>query len=329
MLWSVDHPALYQLTVSLIENGKTIDHYSEAVGIRSIRLDADSGFFLNGANLKLKGVCIHDDAGALGVAVPEAVWRRRLITLKEVGCNSLRMSHNPHADYMYKLCDELGFLVLDEAFDEWETGKNKWIKGWNAGTPGKDGYHEYFKDWAAIDTRDMILRNYNHPSIIAWSIGNEIDYPNDPYSHEVLSTGNNPQIYGKGYLPDHPPASRLGELSKQLADVVRQYDTTRPVTAALAGVVMSNTTTYPENLDWVGYNYQEYRYAEDHAKYPSRIIYGSENGMALKAWNAVDSNQYISAQYLWTGIDYLGEAGRWPQRSNGAGLMDLAGFPKP
>jgi len=328
-LWSVDNPILYQLTVSLINNGKTTDTYTEQTGIRSIRIDADSGFFLNGENLKLKGVCIHDDAGALGVAVPEAVWRSRLQTLKEVGCNSIRMSHNPHADYVYRLCDEMGFLVLDEAFDEWEIGKNKWIKGWNVGTPGKDGYHEYFKEWANIDVRDMILRNYNHPSIIAWSIGNEIDYPNDPYTSEVLNTGNNPQIYGKGYLPDHPPASRLGVLSRQLVDVVKTYDTTRPVTAALAGVVMSNTTSYPDNLDWVGYNYQEYRYAADHKQYPKRIIYGSENGMQLKAWNAVDSNQYISAQYLWTGIDYLGEAGRWPQRSNGAGLIDLAGFRKP
>ena len=328
-LWSVDNPALYQLFVSIISNGKTIDTYSTQTGIRSIRIDADSGFFLNNRNLKLKGVCIHDDAGALGVAVPEAVWRRRLQTLKESGCNSIRMSHNPHADYMYKLCDEMGFLVLDEAFDEWETGKNKWIKGWNVGAPGKDGYHEYFKDWANTDLRDMILRNYNHPCIIAWSIGNEIDYPNDPYSSPVLDSGNNPQIYGKGYLPDHPSAQRLGELSKQLVQVVKKYDTTRPVTAALAGVVMSNTTSYPDNLDWVGYNYQEYRYAADHEKYPERIIYGSENGMQLKAWNAVDSNRYISAQYLWTGIDYLGEAGKWPQRSNSAGLIDLAGFPKP
>ena len=311
-LWSVDRPVLYQLTVSLTSNGKTLDTYTEQTGIRSIRIDADSGFFLNNQNLKLKGVCIHDEAGALGGAVPEAVWRSRLQTLKELGCNSIRMSHNPHADYMYKLCDEMGFLVLDEAFDEWETGKNKWIKGWNVGTPGKEGYHEYFKDWANIDLRDMILRSYNHPCIIAWSIGNEIDYPNDPYTSEVLSTGNNPQIYGKSYLPDHPPASRLGELSKQLVQVVKTYDTTRPVTAALAGVVMSNTTSYPGNLDWVGYNYQEYRYAEDHKTYPARIIYGSENGMQLKAWNAVDSNQFISAQYLWTGIDYMGEAGRWP-----------------
>lgn len=328
-LWSINNPALYKLSVSLSINNKTVDEYTENTGIRSIRIDAGSGFFLNDENIKLKGVCIHDDAGALGVAVPEAVWRSRLQLLKDAGCNSIRLSHNPHADYMYKLCDELGFLVLDEAFDEWETGKNKWIKGWNVGTPGKDGYSKYFKDWADIDVRDMILRSYNHPSVIAWSIGNEIDYPNDPYSSKVLDSGNNPQIYGRGYLPDHPAASRLGELSKQLVSVVKKYDTTRPVTAALAGVVMSNTTSYPDNLDWVGYNYQEYRYADDHAKYPQRKIYGSENGKQLSAWNAVDSNEFISAQYLWTGIDYLGEAGKWPQRSNGAGLIDLAGFAKP
>jgi hypothetical protein len=328
-LWSVKDPKLYKLTVSLRANGKITDEWNDQVGIRHIRFDANEGFFLNGQNLKLKGVCIHDDAGALGVAVPEEVWLRRLKLLKEVGCNSIRMSHNPHADYLYKLCDELGFLVIDEAFDEWEVGKNKWIKGWNVGTPGKDGYSQYFTEWSAADLRDMILRSFNRPSIIMWSIGNEIDYPNDPYSHEILNTGRNPQIYGKGYLPDHPPASRLGELSKQLVAAAKKYDTTRPITAALAGVVMSNTTTYPDNLDIVGYNYQEYRYEEDHKAYPNRIIYGSENGMQLNAWNAVDSNQYISAQYLWTGIDYLGEAGRWPERSNRAGLLDLAGFRKP
>ncbi len=328
-LWSVDDPLLYTLNVSVINNNKIIDTYRNEVGIRSIRIDADSGFFLNNKNIKLKGVCIHDDAGALGTAVPEAVWRTRLQTLKELGCNSIRMSHNPHADYMYKLCDEMGFLVLDEAFDEWMYGKNKWIKGRNVGKPGKDGYHKYFKEWADIDLRDMILRNFNHPSIIAWSIGNEIDYPNDPYSSPVLDSGNNPQIYGKGYLPDHPSAHDLGVLSKQLTTIVKLYDTMRPVTAALAGVVMSNTTSYPENLDWVGYNYQEYRYKEDHATYPQRKIYGSENGKQLGAWNAVDSDEFISAQYLWTGIDYLGEAGRWPQRSNSAGLIDLCGFPKP
>ncbi len=328
-LWSIEHPYLYQLQVQVLQNGKLVDQVNQQAGIRSIQFDKDKGFFLNDKSTKIKGVCIHDDAGALGVAVPEEVWVRRLKTLKEAGINALRLSHNPHADYLYKLADEMGFLVMDEAFDEWEIGKNKWVKGWNVGTPSKDGYHEYFKEWADRDLADMILRDRNHPSIIMWSIGNEIDYPNDPYSDKVLNTGTNPQIYGKGYLPDHPPASGLTVIAKQLVKVVKSIDQSRPVTAALAGVVMSNEVGYPEVLDIVGYNYQEYRYPEDHKKYPERVIYGSENSMRKQAWDAVDTNTYISAQFLWTGIDYMGEAGKWPQRSNGAGLLDLAGFKKP
>jgi hypothetical protein len=327
-LWSADHPNLYRLRTTLAVAGQPVDEVSEEVGVRSIRFDANQGFFLNGENMKLKGLCIHDDAGALGVAVPPEVWERRLKKLKEVGCNSLRMSHNPHADYLYQLCDRLGFLVMDEAFDEWEHGKNKWVAGWNVGTPAQFGPHEYFKEWGERDLRDMVLRNRNRPSIILWSIGNEIDYPNDPYSHEVLNTGRNPQIYGKGYLPDHPPASEMGPIAKRLVAAAKQADSSRPITAALAGVVMSNFTDYPAALDVVGYNYLEFRYPEDHQKYPNRVIYGSENGMARDAWAAVDTNAYVSAQYLWTGIDYLGEARRWPQRANGAGLLDMAGFPK-
>jgi beta-galactosidase len=327
-LWSTDDPQLYKLQTAILVAGKKVDEVTETVGFRSFKFDKDKGFFLNEKNLKLKGVCLHDDAGALGVAVPPEVWIRRLQKLKEAGCNSVRMSHNPHADYLYSLMDSMGFLVMDEAFDEWEMGKNKWIKGWNVGQPGKDGYHSDFKEWADKDVRDMVLRNINHPSIFMWSIGNEIDYPNDPYTHEVLSTGRNPQIYGRGFIAGFPAASRLGELAKQLVAVVKKYDTSRLVTSALAGVVMSNETSYPEELDIVGYNYQEYRYPDDHKKYSNRIIYGSENGHALSAWNAVADNDYISGQYLWTGIDYLGEARTWPSKANGAGLLDLAGFPK-
>lgn len=328
-LWNTEHPYLYTLVASLVKNGKVIDVEKQQAGIRSIRFDKDKGFFLNNISTKLKGVCIHDDAGALGVAVPKEVWVRRLQILKDAGVNALRLSHNPHADYLYDLCDKMGFLVMDEAFDEWEIGKNKWVSGWNVGTPSKDGYHEYFKEWADRDLRDMVLRDRNHPSIIFWSIGNEIDYPNDPYSNPILNTGRNPQIYGKGYLPDHPPASEITGIAKRLVSVVKSVDTTRPVTAALAGVIMSNEVGYPEALDVVGYNYQEYRYAEDHKKYPNRIMYGSENSMQAQAWAAVDTNEYISGQFLWTGIDYMGEAGKWPQRSSGAGLIDLAGFKKP
>lgn len=328
-LWSVEHPTLYHLKTSVTLDKKVVDVVTEQVGFRSFTFDKDKGFFLNGEQIKLKGVCVHDDAGALGSAVPAAVWERRLRILKAAGVNAIRMSHNPHQDYFYDLCDRLGFLVQDEAFDEWEIGKNKWIKGWNVGTPGKDGYSKDFKQWAERDLGDMILRNRNRTSIIMWSIGNEIDYPNDPYTHEILNTGRNPQIYGKGYQPGNPPAAEMGVIAKRLVDVVRKLDATRPVTAALAGVVMSNETTYPDVLDVVGYNYQEYRYDDDHQKFPNRIIYGSENGQSFDAWKAVSDHDFISAQFLWTGFDFLGEARAWPVRSSGAGMLDLAGFPKP
>lgn len=327
-LWSADQPDLYRLRVDVSQNGKITDQYTEKVGLRDIRFDANEGFFLNGKNTKLKGVCIHHDAGALGAAVPREVWARRLRILKDVGCNAIRMSHYPHQNYLYDLCDEMGFLVMDEAFDEWARGKNKWVEGWNEGTPAKDGYNEYFAEWADRDLADMIRRNRNHPSIIMWSIGNEIDYPNDPYSHEVLNTGRNPQIYGKGYSAERPPASEMADIARKLVKVVKQNDTSRPVTAALAGVVMSNMTDYPELLDIVGYNYQEYRYADDHQKYPKRIIYGSENGKGKREWMAVDTSKNIFGQFLWTGFDFVGEARKWPVRSSGAGLANMAGFPK-
>ena len=328
-LWSVENPTLYRLVTTVLERDKTIDKYVTPVGVRSIRFDPDKGFFLNGKSMKLKGVCVHGDAGSFGVAVPAEIWKSRLVKLKEMGCNAIRMSHNPHLPALYDLCDKMGFLVMDEAFDEWTGAKNIWIKGWNNGKPGKDGYHEYFRKWHNADLRDMILRDRNHPSIIMWSIGNEIDYPNDPFTHPILDKGTNPQIYGRGYNPNLPSSDTLAVIARELKKVVKQYDTTRPVTAALAAALISNVTGYADVPDIVGYNYQEYRYAEDHKQYPNRVIYGSENGMSLKAWQAVEDHDYISGQFLWTGIDYLGEAGRWPDRSNTAGLLDLGGFRKP
>jgi hypothetical protein len=219
--------------------------------------------------------------------------------------------------------------VLDEAFDEWEFPKRKWLSGWNKGTPGYEGSYEYFDEWSGRDVADMVRRDRNHPSIFAWSIGNEVDYPNDPYSHPILNgTTINQPMYG-GFKPKQPSAERLGPIAKRLASEVKKYDTSRPVTAALAGVVMSNQTGYPGALDVTGYNYTEKRYAEDHQKYPERILYGSENGKGLNEWKMVKDNDYVFGQFLWAGIDFLGEAGAWPSRGSNAGLLDLAGFMKP
>ena len=326
-LWDTDNPNLYSL-ITVVSGVDVLDSQETPVGFRSIRFDADKGFYLNGKNLKLKGVCMHHEAGTLGSAFPRQVIERRLDILKEAGCNAIRTSHNPFSSDFLELCDEKGFLVIGEAFDEWELPKKKWIEGWNVGTPGKDGYSVNFKDWAVIDLKDMILRDRNHPSIIMWSIGNEIDYPNDPYTHPVLNTEANPQSWAK-YDEKLPNANRLGEIAKELVGVVKKLDTTRPVTAGLASVLMSDETGYADALDVTGYNYQEFRYAADHKKYPKRVIYGSENGMSLEAWEAVAANDYVIGQFLWTGFEYMGEAGQFPSRHSTSGIIDLAGNKKP
>jgi len=161
-----------------------------------------------------------------------------------------------------------------------------------------------------------------------WSIGNEVDYPNDPYSHPVLETGTINQPVHGGYLKDAPQAERLSEISARLAKVVRTYDLSRPVTAALAGVIMSNHTDYPFNVDICGYNYTENRYELDHKTYPKRVIYGSETGRGINEWKAVRDSKYIFAQFIWTGLDYLGESGRYPSRGLNTGMIDFAGYLK-
>lgn len=327
VLWDIDNPFLYSL-LTVIRGRGINDTMIIRTGFRNIRFDADKGFFLNGVNLKLKGICMHHDAGSLGAAVPVKEFSRRLDILKELGCNAIRTSHNPFSTEFLDLCDEKGFLVIGEAFDEWELPKKKWIEGWNKGTPGKDGYASDFEKWHEVDLRDMILRDRNHVSIIMWSIGNEIDYPNDPYSHPILNTEANPQTWAK-YSDNLPHARRLGEVAADLAGIVKKLDTSRPVTAGLASALMSNETGYSDVLDVAGYNYQEFRYAPDHQKYPKRVLYGSENGMSLEAWNAVADNDYVMGQFLWTGIEYLGEAREFPARHSTSGIIDLAGNKKP
>jgi beta-galactosidase len=319
-LWSPDSPSLYTLKSRIESDGSVVDETETPFGIHEIHFDADKGFFLNGNNLKIKGVCLHHDAGPLGAAVPDKVLERRLRALKEIGVNAIRTSHNPPDPALLDFCDRLGFLVMDEAFDEWTPMKNKWVTGRNNGVPTHFGYGEIFAQWSVTDISDMVRRDRNHPSIILWSIGNEVDFANDPFSNPVL---------GENYRPQNPPAKNLVTLAKPLIAAVKSLDRTRPVTAALATIEMSDAVGLPELLDAVGYNYQESRYFADHKKFPKRIIYGSENSHQYAAWLAVKTNNFISGQFLWTGADYLGEAGRWPNRASGAGLLDLCSFKKP
>ncbi|MCE5185144.1 MAG: DUF4982 domain-containing protein [Planctomycetaceae bacterium] len=313
-------PNMYTLKSVVKIGDKTVDEVETPFGIRTFAFDPNQGFTLNGGNIKLKGMCLHHDGGIMGAAVPEKMWVRRLEAMKEMGCNAIRCSHNPPSPEFLDLCDRMGFLVQDEAFDEFTPTKNKWVKGWNQGTPSRAGYGEVFEQWAQRDIADMVRRDRNHPSIIMWSIGNEVDYANDPFSHPVL---------GEEYKPDNPPAENLTKYGRMLVETVKQYDTTRPTTAALANAPMSNAVGFADILDVVGYNYQEKYYGEHHALYPERVLYGSENHATVEAWEAVEQNAFIAGQFVWTGIDYLGEAGAWPYRSWNRSPYDLCGFKKP
>jgi hypothetical protein len=335
-LWSVDTPNLYNLRLILREKGndKTISMTPPIrIGIRTIKFDPDKGFFLNGKPLKIKGVCVHHDAGCLGAAVWPEVWRRRLEKLKGCGCNAIRTSHNPQMIELYDLCDEMGFLVMDEAFDEWEGCKNKWDHGHNVYPPVHQGYALDFPEWHERDLADMVIRDRNHPSVIAWSIGNEIDYPNDPYAHPLFAemTGNNdankPEVE-RVYNPKKPNMERLSQIAPELVKIIKKHDTSRPVLLAAAFPELSSRFGLFNALDIVGYNYKEQFYEEDHKRFPALPILGSENKHSVAAWNAVKDNDYISGQFLWTGIDYLGEARGWPVRGSGAGLLDIAGNEK-
>lgn len=331
-IWSVDQPNLYLLTTKICNSYFTTTYQIE-VGIRTFHFSADHGFSLNGQSMKIKGVCLHEDAGCLGTAVPKEVWLRRLLKLKKMGANAIRMSHNPHTPILYQLCDQLGFLVFDEAFDEWENPKNKWWQGHNVYPPKFEGYSHVFTEWAKEDLINLIKRNRNHPSIIAWSIGNEIDYPNDPYANKLFNemTGNNDSNKPEQeriYNAFRPDTRRLTTIAKKLAKIVKETDSTRPVTLAAAFPELSAQTGLLDPLDVVGYNYKEFLYQQDHQKFPTKPFIGSENSHSFDAWKAVTDNEFVAGQFLWTGIDYLGEAAGWPIHGSGAGLLTTAGFEK-
>ncbi len=290
-LWDLDHPNLYQMVVRILEAGRAVDDQVVHFGIRSAEFKADSGFWLNGQNMKLKGVCLHGDMDGLGTAVPLGAWEHRLAALKRLGCNAIRTSHNPVAPDFLDLCDRMGFLVMDEMFDCWTVAKNPY------------DYHLYFKQWSLIDAADTVRRDRNHPCVVLYSAGNEIhDTPNPREAIPIL---------------------------RSLVAVFHDNDPTRPVTQALFRPNVSHDFDdgLADLLDVIGVNYRDAEALAAHRVKPARKIIGTENGKDLNAWAFVRDNPPYAGQFLWSGTDYLGEARRWPAISRETGLLDLTDQP--
>lgn len=339
-LWSNKDPYLYK-AISQVYNGSTLtDTYTTTFGIRYFDFDVDKGFSLNGKHVKILGVCDHHDLGSLGAAVNTRALQRQLEILKEMGCNAIRTSHNPPAPELLDLCDKMGFIVMDEAFDCWEWKKVDY------------DYHLFFKQWHKRDLEDQVKRDRNHPSVIIWSIGNEI--------------------------PQQEDTSAL-RIAPELAAIVHSLDKTRPITTANDHPDATNKIVQSGAVDLVGYNYHHQLYEKFHETFPGKKFIGTETTSALETrgyyempsdsirrwpqrwdkpfthpkglgnvvsaydnvsapwgslheetWKVMKKHDYLSGMFIWTGFDYLGEPTpySWPSRSSYFGIIDLAGFPK-
>lgn len=367
-LWSLDNPALYSVVTDVAVGGKTVDTYQTTTGIRTIEFTADKGFFLNGEQVKINGVCMHHDLGALGAAVNTRAIRRQLEILQEMGVNAYRASHNPPAPEVLALCDSMGILVMDEAFDMWRKRKTE-----------RD-YARFFDEWHERDLTDLVTRDRNHPSIIMWSIGNEVleqwsDAAADTLSLEeanlILNFGHGADKLAK----DGDEMSVNSMLTAKLADIVKQLDPTRPVTAGMNEPNPGNHLIKSGALDVIGLNYHDEWYDDAEKNYPGKPLLGSETVSALMTrgyyknpsdsiiiapkrwdipyedpsfacsaydnehvpWGTTHENSLrrmkddrVMGQFIWTGFDYIGEPTPygWPARSSYFGIVDLAGFPK-
>lgn len=293
-LWSPDQPALYQLAVQVLSPAGVLDSETVAVGVRQIKFDAVAGFQINGQSVKLKGVCLHQDGGAFGTAVPLAIWEHRLAALRSIGVNAIRTSHNPPAPEFLSLCDRLGFLVMLESFDAWH----------NAKPAANRGYNLYFANWWGTDLHDIVVRDRNHPCIVLYSIGNEI--PDDllePQGHTELTNQR---------------------------DLIHRLDPTRPVTMALFRPrEKKQIPSVTSLLDVVGINYRPRDLATIVNSRPPQPTVDTEETHVLDRWSIVRDTPGISGLFLWTGIDYLGESLGWPVIGQDFGLLDRIGEFKP
>ncbi len=330
-LWSVETPVIYTAVTSILENNKKLDVYETPFGFRYFEFTSNEGFFLNGKHVPLNGVCIHHDLGPLGAAVNVAALRFRMNLLKKMGCNSIRTSHNPPAPELVSLADEMGFMVMDEAFDEWKHPKKV------------NGYNTLWDEWAEKDMAALVHRDRNHPSVIMWSIGNEI-------LEQGIRDG--------------------AEYARFLVDICHREDPTRPTTAGFDQWDQAIDNGLAEAVDVQGWNYKPQYYEYIHERYPDWKMYASETASTVSSrgeyffpaeekvhftrepfhsssfdnefpywatspdreWVAQDSFKFMAGEYVWTGFDYLGEPTpynvEWPSRSSYFGIIDLCGIPK-
>ena len=292
-LWHVEKGVLYTAVASVRANGKTLDDDFVKFGIREFRFEPATGFWLNGKNFKIKGVCLHHDASAFGAAVPLAAWEYRLNELRKLGVNAIRTAHNPPAPDFLDLTDRMGFVVMDEMFDQWTVAKNPF------------DYHLNFKEWSKIDLRDTVRRDRNHASVIFYSAGNEIhDTPKPEIAIPIL---------------------------RGLVDEFHRHDNTRPVTQGLfrPNVSKDYENGLADILDVVGQNYREKEILAAYNQKPTRKIVGTENTHELSQWLAVRDNPPYAGHFVWSGVDYLGESAGFPTIANSSGLLQRTAAPRP
>lgn len=367
-LWSVDDPYIYKVRTQVLVGGKVVDEVWTNTGFRSFRFDAKTGFWLNGKNMKLNGVCEHHDFGCLGAVVNEDAMHRKLVRLKEMGVNAIRSSHNPPAPELLNMCDTMGLIVMDESFDMWRRRKTQ------------NDYARFFDEWHERDLADLILRDRNHPSILMWSIGNEVLEQWSYADADTLTLEQANLILNAGH--DASTLAKDGEtsvntlLADHLADIVRRYDTTRPITAGCNEPSPDNHLFKGKALDIVGFNYHHQWIKDVPKNFPGRPFIMTESVSALQTtgfytmpsdsvikapkewwlpytdpsfkcssydnmhaswsstheetWDVVKHTPYVGGQFIWTGFDYIGEPTpySYPARSSYFGIIDLAGQPK-
>ena len=345
-LWSIDSPYRYVLRTEIVQGGRVLDRYDTPFGFRSFHFDAQTGFWLNGKNLKINGVCNHHDLGCLGAAVHRDAIYRQLRLLKDMGCNAIRCSHNPPAPELLELCDSMGFIVMDESFDMWHRKKTKY------------DYSRYFDQWFERDLSDLVKRDRNHPSIMIWSIGNEVLEQWDSADADQLSPEEANLILNAGHAitPNSTDDGKMNvnsQLTKRLVDIIKQLDPTRPVTAGCNEPSPENLLFKSNALDLIGYNYHIKNIKDVPKNFPGKPFIMTESVSALQTrgfymmpsdsvykapeewwlpysnptfmcsaydnmhaswssthestWNAVKNNHFVSGQFVWTGWDYLGE----------------------